>query len=359
MRLVNVILNFLLSVLEASRKPTVNWFAKMILLASFGELGAHIFSAQIPIDRWGITFTIGGGNTGIFIFLFAVSLALLAYGEYSEKKEADDSQLITVRHMGLIDHGIDDIRNYLPKKLKRIRSQPFSIIHENSHQTNDLNELNNQLENICRLPLFIKDSGETLNNAKKHILYGGVAPVPMVATAGHVISNMQDVNVGDWDREKRKWHFNSEFDDKETLNFEEINNKCFQSKRVAIVISLSIPIRLNFIENDFSDDAIYKVTYESGEHKYDNACSSKKQARLAKSILEFINNEVLPSYPNLEQFDVFVSAQASFVFRIGSVLNQGHLPRIVFYHFDPNSEGKKHPWGVVLNDNKQGYEVVT
>ena len=260
--------------------------------------------------------------------------------------------------MGLIDHAIDDIRNYLPKKLKRIRPHPFSIIHKGSHQTDSLDELKYQLDNICRLPQFIKDCGETLNNAKKNILYGGVAPVPMVATAGHIISNMQDVHIGDWDREKRKWHFNNEFDDGEELNFEEIDNKGFQTKRVALAISLSIPIRLNMIEEEFGKNALYKVTYESGKHEYDNACSSTKQARLVKNILEFINNVVIPNYSNLEQLDIFITAQASFVFRLGSVFNQAHLPKIVFHHFNPNNEAKKHPWGVILNDNTQGYKVV-
>lgn len=358
MKFIQVVLSFISSVLEVSRKPSIMWFAKVILLASFGELGAQIFSAQFPVDQWGITFTIGGGDTGIFILLFAVSMALLIYGEYREKKEADDSQLIAVRHMGLVDHGIDDIRNYLPKMIKRIRPQPFSILHTNSHQTNDIGELEAQLQNICRLPQSIKDSGNTLNNAKKHIVYGGVAPVPMVATAGHIISNMQNVHVGDWDREKKKWHFNNEFDDGESLKFEEIDSKGYEATAVTLAISLSIPIRKNVIQDEFSENALVEVTYASGEHKYDNACSSEKQERLAKSILEFINNNIIPNYPNLEKLDILITAQASLVFRIGSVLNQGHLPKIVFHHFNPKSKSKKHPWGVVLNDSKNGYKVV-
>ena len=358
MRFLQVILNFLTSVLEASRKPTINGFAKLILLASLGELSAQIFSAQIPLDEWGVTLTIGGGDTGLFFFLFFVSLALILYAEYRERKDADDSQLITVRHMGLIDHGIDDIRNYLPKKLKRIRPHPFSIIHKNSHQVTDVDELNAQLENICRLPQFINDSGKTLNNAKKHILYGGVAPVPMVALAGHVISNMQNVHVGDWDREKGKWHFNTDFDDGEKLKFEKIRIKSFEVTRVAIAMSFSIPIRMNLIEGEFPENAVYKVSFKSEKHGYDIACSALKQMRLAKDILEFINNDIIPRYPNLDQIDMFITGQTSLVFKVGSMLNQGHLPKIVFHHFNPKSEKAKHPWGVVLNDVQNGYKVV-
>lgn len=358
MKFIQVFLSFLKSVLEASRKPSIMWFAKVMLLASLGELGAQTFSAQIPIQAWGVTVTIGGNDSGFFVLLFVVSLVLLLYGEYREKKEADDSLLIAVRHMGLVDHGIDDIQNYLPKTLKRIRSQAFSILHVNSHQTNDMGELEAQLQNIHRLPQYIQDSGNTLNNAKKHILYGGVAPVPMVAAAGHIISNMQNVYVGDWDREKKKWHFNNEFDDGELLKFEEVDSKGYEATALTIAISLSIPIRKNVIQDEFSENALIEVTYALGNYKYDNASSSEKQERLAKSILEFINSNIIPNYPNLEKLDILITAQASLVFRIGSVLNQGHLPKIVFHHFNPKSENKKHPWGVVLNDGKNGYKVV-
>lgn len=355
---INIFLNFFISWFELVRKPTLHWVAKALLVAALGTLSSLYLTVEIPVEYLGVTVKFGGGDSGTFLLLMCLSLAIFGYIERRERKEADDSQLIIVRHMGLVDHGIGDIRNFLPKKIKRIRPQPFAVIHPNSNKTTSKEELDVQLENICRLPHFIKDSGETLNNAKKHILYGGVAPVPMVATAGHIVSNMQDVHVGDWSRKKKKWHFNNEFDDGEELVFKVEGNERKDASTVSIAISFSIPADLVTINKEFPDSPLHVVTVKQPKLKYDSLCSKDKQDRFAIEILEFINNNIIPEYPNLNLINLFVTAQASFVFRLGSVLHQGHLPRILFHHFDRDSDGKKHPWGVLLNDNKQGYKVV-
>lgn len=358
MRIVQVVLNFLLRCIEASRNPTLNGIAKIMLVASLGGLAVITGTFNIP-TQWGpLTLTLGGGDAILCTSLLVISLLIFSYSEYQNKKEADDSQLIKIRHMGLIDHSIDDVQNYMPRKLKRIKPQPFDIEFDNSHKTTNIDELQQQLNQICRLPQTIKDSGRSLNNGKKHLVYGAVAPVPMLAAAGHLISNMQNVHIADWDREAKKWHFNELLDDGEKLNFEIINNIDNEATSVNIAISLSLPLRLKNIESEFSESAFYEVSFKAGDHAYDKISSEGKQERLVKNILEFINNEVITSYTNLAQLNFFVAAQASFVFRLGSALNQGHLPKIVFYHFNPDHEVKTHPWGISLNGKLNGYEVV-
>lgn len=358
MKIVQVVLSFLLRCLEASRNPTMNSIAKIILVASLGGLAVISATLNIP-TQWGpLTLTLGGGDAILCTSLLVISLLMIFYSEYQKKKEADDSQLIKIRHMGLIDHSIDDVQNYMPRKLKRIKAQPFDIEFDNSHKTTNIDELQQQLDQISRLPQTIKDSGRSLNNGKKHLVYSGVAPVPMLAAAGHLISNMQNVHVADWERTKKKWHFNDDLDDREKLKFEDIGQCDNEATSVNIGISLSLPLRLANIATEFPDAAFYKVTFESGELGYDKICSEEKQGRLVKNILEFINNKIIPSYPKLEQLNFFVAAQASFVFRLGSVLNQGHLPKVVFYHFNPDHEIKTHPWGIAFNGTTNGYEVV-
>lgn len=357
MRVVQVVLSFFLRCLEASRNPTINGIAKVILIASLGGLAVISATLNIP-TQWGpITLTLGGGDVILCTVLLVTSLSMVFYSEYQDRKEAEDSQLIKIRHMGLIDHSIGDVKNYMPRNLKRIKAQPFDIEFDNSHKTTNIDELKQQLDQVSRLPLFIKDSGRSLNNGKKHLVYGGVAPVPMLAAAGHLISNMQNVHVADWERTKKKWHFNDELDDGEKLKFENMGQSNNEAISVNIGISLSLPLRQKNIVTEFPDCAFYKVTFASDDLGYDKICSEVKQGRLVKDVLEFINIEIIPNYPNLEQLNFFVAAQASFVFRLGSVLNQGHLPKIVFYHFNPDHDVKTHPWGVVLN-GENGYEVV-
>lgn len=358
MRVVQVVLSFLRWYIEGFRNPTMNGIAKMILVWSLTSLAALSADLTFP-TQWGtISLSLGEGDGLLCKSLIVISLLMIFYTEYQGKMEANDSQLIKIRHMGLIDHSIDDVYNYMPRKLKRIKPQPFDIEFDNSHKTTNIDELQQQLDQICRLPQTIKDSGRSLNNGKKHLVYGAVAPVPMLAAAGHLVSNMQNVHVADWDREAKKWHFNELLDDGEKLNFEILNKKDNQTTSVNIAISLSLKLRLNNIETEFPNSAFYQVSLDSGDHGYDKISSEAKQERLVKNILEFINNEIIPSYPKLEQLNFFVAAQASFVFRLGSVLNQGHLPKVVFYHFNPVHEVKTHPWGIAFNGKVNGYEVV-
>ncbi|MFT5756660.1 MAG: hypothetical protein ACI9LM_001380 [Alteromonadaceae bacterium] len=358
MKIAHLILSFLRWYVEGLRKPSINSFAKLILVWSLTSLAALSANIVIP-TKWGdIPLTLGGGNVEFCIGLIVTSLLMVFYTEYQDRKEADDSQLIKIRHMGLIDHSIDDVQNYMPKKLKRIKPQPFDVEFDNSHKTINIDELHEQLNQICRIPQTIKDSGRSLSNGKKYVVYGGVAPVPMLAAAGHLVSNMQNVHVADWDRQNKKWHFNEQLDDGEKLIFENMNKRANDATSVNIAVSLSLPLRLNNIDEEFPDGALFKVTFESGYYGYDKICSGEKQERLVKNILEFINNEIIPNYPNLEKVDFFVAAQASFVFRLGSVLNQGHLPKIVFHHFNPDHEVKTHPWGIAFNGTVNGYEVV-
>ncbi len=358
MKVVHLIFSFLRWYVEGLRKPSFNSFAKLILVWSLTSLAALSANIVIP-TKWGdIPLTLGGGNAELCIGLIVTSLLMVFYTEYQDRKEADDSQLIKIRHMGLINHSIDDVQNYMPQKLKRIKPQPFDVEFDNSHKTINIDELREQLNQICRIPQTIKDSGRSLNNGKKHVVYGAVAPVPMLAAAGHLVSNMQNVHIADWDRENKKWHFNEQLDDGEKLSFENMNKRTNDATSVNIAISLSLPLRLNNIDEEFPEGALVNVTFESGDYGYDKICSEKKQERLVKNILEYINNEIIPNFPNLEKVDFFVAAQASFVFRLGSVLNQGHLPKIVFHHFNPKHEVKTHPWGIAFNGAVNGYEVV-
>ena len=354
MKVAHLFFSFLRLYVEGYRNPTMNGYAKMLTIWSLSGLAALSANISIP-TQWGtITLTLGGGATVICVVLLIVSVCMVCYTEYQDRKSAEDSQLIKVRHMGLIDHSIGDVQKYLPRELKRIKAQPFDIEFANSHKTTEMDELGEQLAQINRLPQTIKDSGRSLNNGKKHIVYSCVAPVPMVAAAGHLISNMQNVHVADWDREAKKWHFNDQLDDGENLLFETIHKRDVSTVAVNIAISLSLPLRLHNIEEEFSGSASYHI--KSGSQGYDKTCSTAKQMRLAKGILEFINNEIIPNYPNLNRLDFFVAAQASFIFQLGSVLNQGHLPKVVFHHFNPANEEKSHPWGVAINSGT--YEVV-
>jgi hypothetical protein len=347
MKVSHLIINFFRWYVDGLRQPTLNAVARMILVWSLTALAA--ISASVTFDTvWlSVSLASGNGSTYFFMFLALCAIGMLVYSEFRDRKIASDSQLIKIRHMGLIDHSIDDVENYFPTCLKKIKPQALNIEFSNSHKTSDEEELKMQLAKISRITDTIMESGSSLNNAKKHIVYSGVAPVPMIAAAGHVISNMQNVNVADWNRQKKKWHFSTDLDDGEKISINLDTTTSSQSS-VNLLVSFSLPIDRTRVQSDFPSLSCCQVTWENKDTSYDKLGSSEKQERIVSEILGFINNKIIPANTDLENLNVFIAAQASFVFRLGAALNQGHLPKIIFYHYNPDHPKKYHPWGVSL-----------
>jgi hypothetical protein len=358
MKAAHLLVNLLRWYVDGLRQPTLNAVARLILIWSFTALAAISASINIKTEWLNITLLSGSNSTYFFMFLVFCSLVILAYTEHRDRKIASDSLLIKVRHMGLVDHKIDDVENYFPSSLKKIKPQALNIEFENSHKTSDLDALNKQLLKIERIPDAIKDSASSLNNSKKHIVYSGVAPVPMIAAAGHAISNMQNVYVADWNRQKRKWHFSTDLDDGATITIETVIFSNSESS-VNIIISLSLPIDVNKVLINFKKSNYYHINWEDKNPSYDRLSSTEKQERIVGEILTFINGVILPTNPHIKEVNIFVAAQASFVFRLGAALNQGHLPKTTFYHFNPDNPKSLHPWGVAFNGGIDGYQLIT
>jgi len=112
------------------------------------------------------------------------------------------------------------------------------------------------------------------------------------------------------------------------------------------------------IRNDFPEFNCFKVYWKDDKPRYDKLNSVDKQNRIVNEILNIINNEILPNKTGLKEIKVFVAAQASFIFRLGSALNQGHLPKITFYHYNPDNKKSNHPWGVSFIGGYSQYELI-
>ena len=356
-KLTNLLISLFKWYIEGLRQPSLNSIARLILVWSLTALAAISASVSFESDWINVSLSSGNSSSLFFMFLAICSLIMLAYSEYRDRQVASESLLFKIRHMGLIDHGIDDVENYFPKFLKKFKAQAFNMEFSNSHKTKDIDALNHQLSKVARISDALIESGSSLNNANKHIVYAGVAPVPMVAAAGHAVSNMQNVHVADWNRQDKKWHFSTDLDDNEIVKCESaISNGSEES--VCLVIELSLPISVDKIRSDFPDIDCYKVSWVDDSPRYDKLCSVDKQNRIVSEILNLINSEILPHKTGLKEIKVFVAAQASFVFRLGAALNQGHLPKITFYHYNPDHKDSIHPWGVSFIGGRNQYELI-
>jgi hypothetical protein len=149
----------------------------------------------------------------------------------------------------------------------------------------------------------------------------------------------------------------SDLDDGEKVSFTFDTTTSSQSS-VNLLIAFSLPLDRVKVQSEFPGLSCCQVTWENKDTNYDKLSSSEKQERIASEILGFVNNKVIPANQGLKNLNVFVAAQASFVFRLGAALNQGHLPKITFYHYNPDHPEKHHPWGVSFNGGLNGYELI-
>ena len=353
----NLLVNFLRWYIDGLRQPTLNAIARLILIWSLTALAAITASVNFETEWLNVSLSSGNDSSYFFMFLVICSLLMLAYSEYKDMKVAGNSQLFKIRHMGLIDHNIGDVESYFPKSLKKIKPQAFNIEFSNSHKTDDIDSLKGQLSKIVRIPEAIRESGSSLNNVNKHIVYSGVAPVPMIAAAGHAISNMQNVHIADWNRQKKKWHFSTDLDNGDKVTFDS-SGFSESGSSVNIIIALSLPVNIEKVYSDFPSGDNCKIYWEDNKPSYDRLCSAEKQDRIINEILTFINRNILPNKRDLKEIKVFVAAQASFIFRLGAALNQGHFPQITFYHYNPDHSHSQHPWGISFNGAIGGYKLV-
>jgi len=356
-KLTNLLISLFKWYIEGLRQPSLNSIARLILIWSLTALAAFSVSVNFETDWIDVSLSSGSGSSVFFMCMITCSLIMLAYSEYRDRQLACNSLLFKIRHMGLVNHSVDDVENYFPRSLKKLKAQAFNMEFSNSHKTEDIANLKDQLSKVARIPEALNESGSSLNNANKHIVYAGVAPVPMIAAVGHAVSNMQNVHVADWNRQDKKWHFSTDLDDNENVKCEMTTSNASEES-VCLIIELSLPISVDKIRNDFPEFNCFKVYWKDDKPRYDKLNSVDKQNRIVNEILNIINNEILPNKTGLKEIKVFVAAQASFIFRLGSALNQGHLPKITFYHYNPDNKKSNHPWGVSFIGGYGQYELI-
>jgi hypothetical protein len=165
------------------------------------------------------------------------------------------------------------------------------------------------------------------------------------------------LHVADWNRQKNKWHFSTDLDngDKVIIDSSGLSES---GRSVNIIIALNLPVNIEKVYSDFPSGDNCKIYWEDNKPSYDRLCSAEKQERIINEILSFINSNILAYKRDLKEIKIFVAAQASCIFRLGAALNQGHLPQITFYHYNPDHSHSQHPCGVSFNGGVKGYELI-
>ncbi len=144
------------------------------------------------------------------------------------------------------------------------------------------------------------------------VAYAGLAPIPLLVTAGYKLTNRQEILIMDYDRDAG-WHLLDALDDGKSLNISRPHAAV--STDVAIAVSVSAPISSSVV----------------------------KQQRLCRELYELLSL-IRAEYPQLQVVHVFLATQASLAFRIGQTITQSVHPPVRVYQF----ENRRYAWSVQI-----------
>ncbi len=180
------------------------------------------------------------------------------------------------------------------------------------------------------------------------LVFAGLAPVPLLYAAGVEIANRANLITMDYNRFKLKWHTLDDMDDLEDIDITFPIN--FSGTEIAIALPFTIDIPKSQIPNDLSDKTIW-IHLSGDGPRTDAMSSSEKLNRILKKIHDLIRNlRGKDGYAQIEKVHLFIAAQASTVFKLGTEYQPNAYPTIQIYHFD-SVEGK-YTWHVCVQNRE-------
>ena len=289
---------------------------------------------DVPVN---ITFD-ANDYSGLGVFLIVIGLAIGILRLIDLGKQLTG---ILIIHRGMEGMDTNSVQKALPKTLSKGKLEIIDL-HEghqiyqgkvsNPERALDvINNLNQQLQ--TRL------NGRNINDVQ--LAYGGLAPIPLLAAAGFKITSRQNCLILDYSR-TGSWHGLDDIDDMEKITISK--PKAEIKEKVAIIMPLSVDIS----EVQLPDELVgksYSINLENGP-RLDSLNSTDKQNRVANEFYTLCAN-MKGSHPEINEIHLYMASQASFAFKIGTMITTSVMPKISIYQY--NSATGKYDWGVTIS----------
>ncbi|KJS21836.1 MAG: hypothetical protein VR72_08545 [Clostridiaceae bacterium BRH_c20a] len=214
---------------------------------------------------------------------------------------------------------------------------------------NVLNALEKQFERTLTIQETIKREEHT------NVNYYGLASVPFTMLLGYCISDKYKTTFNEWDNNRKKWVRLTTDNNYPQI---EVKSKYGLNKdsRVGDLI-----IRVNFT-TEVMDEHIENLDLESlnvidfGVTKPERGLI-KSEAQIVKYQEKFRNllDDINAYYPNIKRLHVFMSAQPSIVFSLGSKISERMDAEVIVY--EHSKKGSiRYPWGIRLSKSNKDME---
>lgn len=208
-------------------------------------------------------------------------------------------------------------------------------------------------EKVLAVERKMRDAKDRINDGSDpndySPMYGGIATVPMVVMAGFCWGNQNSILLRDYDRSLGSWHDNGNVDDGMLISSTPLPDASVGNHEVGLCLEFSMAMDRSDMSLRFPDVSIFTLNYADGKTGLDRLSSEHKQQRFIREVVDYMNG-LIKRFPNLTVLNLFITAQSSFVFRVGQALHQNHIPAVRIHHFDAKSPlGQRHVWSLEIS----------
>lgn len=281
---------------------------------------------------------------GVEWYAIAMGIILIVSGMYLHLKKATTSKLTPLEIQSLPKADASHLRSHLIENSRgSVGDGHFSDLRGSFiAESLDIDDWREAItEKLRSVREFLEQSGRS--NPDMKLAIGAIAHVPLLAAIGYYLTNRTNAIFYCWNRDKRTWINTEDHTDGGKRFHIECVKSSGNSQQVGIILQCSIPVNTEEFLKQTNCEACYLVSLD--RVGLGNLFSAHEQQRLCREFREFYNQTIRPQHPQINRLDVTISAQASFVMRLGAEFNQNHMPEeIRVWHF----ENQKYPWSLSI-----------
>lgn len=255
---------------------------------------------------------------------------------------------ILVFHKGMSGMTLSDAQKSLPTSFKKGKLHPILLDEGHRMEAGHLAQKQLALDSVNSLPLLLASALADSNRANVGLAYAGLAPIPLLFTAGFLLTSRQYVLYMDFTRGEG-WHCLEELDDGEEL---EVDKQIKPgAEEIALLLPFSVDISIFQLPAHLRENWLRLDLHNRA--RPDSINSEEKQKRVAKTIYELLANQKAQT-PSLKRVHIFLACQASMAARLGSFMSNSVHCEIQIYQYDPSAQ--TYTWGVLV---KTGHKPAT
>jgi len=189
--------------------------------------------------------------------------------------------------------------------------------------------------------------------------YYGLASIPFTMLLGYNISDKYDVVFNEWDNNQKEWLRLSEDTDYPEILVTSKNplDRTKNSGELIVRVNFTTRVEDEHIENLALN--VLNIIDFGVEVPKRGIITSKTQIVEYQNAFRELMDDINDKYPNIKRIHLFMSAQSSIVFTIGSKISERMDAEVVIYeHAKQNENDIRYPWGLILSkENRRSEDV--